>query len=257
MDDKEPDLPDLVSAYAAEIADLGREMGLPFIAVSGDLSSPEPMVDRDGRPFAETVFRWLDPELEYWKDRGFALKSPFVQAARYMAEPFYYADGKLATWRPTRGLDAIAADRASRDHGVARAIIAPAYLPGGVIAAVVWASPDPAVEVAEIFAAQAPRLHAAALRFMGAYHDSRGKLPSARGAMLTRREIQCLKWAAAGKTDAVIGELVRISAPTVRFHLKNAAEKLHVVGRSQAVREAAALGYIGLNFNPARQVPAE
>ena len=42
------------------------------------------------------------------------------------------------------------------------------------------------------------------------------------------------------------------TAPTVRFHLKNAAEKLHVVGRSQAVREAAALGYVGLELNPAR-----
>jgi DNA-binding CsgD family transcriptional regulator len=69
---------------------------------------------------------------------------------------------------------------------------------------------------------------------------------------LTRREIQCLKWAAAGKTDGVIAELMRISAPTVRFHLKNAATKLRVVGRSQAVREAAALGYVGLGLNPAR-----
>ncbi len=246
---------DPVAAYAAEIAELGREMALPFIAVCADLASPEPMVDGQGRPYAETLFRWVDPKLEYWKDRGFALKSPFVLAARYMAEPFYFAEGRFATWRPTASLEAIDAEPAARDHGVGGAIIAPAYMPGGVIGAVVWATPDTDTRVAATFAAHAPRLHAAALRFMGAYHDAHGTLPASGGPRLTRREIQCLKWAAAGKTDAEIGELVRISAPTVRFHMKNAAEKLHVIGRSQAVREAAALGYVGLELNPARQIP--
>lgn len=255
MRDSEDDGADSVALYAAEIAALGHEMALPFIAVSADLASPEPMVDGRGRPYAETLFRWVDPKLEYWKDRGFALKSPFVLAARYMAEPFYFADGRFATWRPTASLEAIDAQPAARDHGVRGAIIAPAYLPGGVIGAVVWATPDATTPVAATFATHAPRLHAAALRFMGAYHDAQGTLPASGGPRLTRREIQCLKWAAAGKTDAEIAELVRISAPTVRFHMKNAAGKLHVIGRSQAVREAAALGYVGLELNPARQVP--
>jgi DNA-binding CsgD family transcriptional regulator len=255
MDLSEDEGFDPAAPYAAEIAELGHELALPFIAVSADLSSPEPMVDAQGRPYAETLFRWVDPHLEYWKDRSFALKSPFVLAARYMAEPFYFSDGRFATWRPTAGLEAIDAAPASRQHGVGCAIIAPAYLPGGVIGAVVWATADAALPVAEIFAAHAPRLHAAALRFMGAYHDANGTLPNSGGPRLTRREIQCLKWAAAGKTDAEIATLVHISSPTVRFHLKNAAEKLNVVGRSQAVREAAALGYVGLGLNPARQSP--
>jgi DNA-binding CsgD family transcriptional regulator len=256
MDHSEDKGADPVAPYAAEIAELGREIALPFIAVSADLSSPEPMVDAYGRPYAETLFRWVDPKLEYWKDRSFALKSPFVLAARYMAEPFYFADGRFATWRPTTSLEAIDAEPAARDHRVGGAIIAPTYLPGGVIGAVVWATPDTTVPVATAFAAHAPRLHAAALRFMGAYHDAHGTLPASGGPRLTRREIQCLKWAAAGKTDAEIAALVGISAPTVRFHMKNAAEKLHVVGRSQAVREAAALGYVGLELNPARHSPA-
>ena len=252
---KQPSLEDLrgVDGYAEDIAALGRQIGLPFIAVSGDLSSPDPMVNAAGRPYAEAVFQWLDPRLEYWKDRGFALKSPFVLAARFMAEPFYFADNRLGTWRPSNSLDAIDAARASADHGVGSAIIAPAYLPGGVIGAVVWASPDAGLDVPALFDVWASRLHAAALRFICAYHDAHGELPSPNSGRLTRREIQCLKWAAAGKTDTVIAELVRISAPTVRFHLKNAAEKLGVIGRSQAVREAAALGYVGLGLNPARQ----
>jgi DNA-binding CsgD family transcriptional regulator len=168
-----------------------------------------------------------------------------------MAEPFYFAEGRFGTWRPTARLDVIKAPRSASDHGTARAIISPAFVPGGVIGAVVWASPDTNIDVAAVFANQAATLHAAALRFISAYHDARGNLPSyIRG--LTRREIQCLKWAAAGKTDSDIAELVRIATPTVRFHLKNAAAKLGVAGRCQAVREAAALGYVGLDFNPRR-----
>ena len=253
MDARPPPLPDLC---AEEVAALGRELGLPFIAVSADIASPDPMLNAAGRPFAESHFRWIQPDLRYWNDRSFALKSPFVLAVRYMSEPFYFARGRFATWRPTTGLDAIEVARPAREHGVGGAIIAPAYLPGGVIAAVVWATPDPLLDVAAIFAAEASRLHATALRFMGAYHDARGELPSAGGARLTRREIQCLKWAALGKTDAEVAEIVRISGPTVRFHLKNASGKLGVVGRSQAVREAAALGYVGLGLPPLRRAPA-
>jgi DNA-binding CsgD family transcriptional regulator len=240
---------EVVNGYATEISALGRDIGLPFIAVSADISSPDPMVDAAGWPYAETVFQWLDPELKYWKDRAFALKAPFILAARYMGEPFYFAEGRFGTWRPTTRLDGIKAGRSASDHGIASAIISPTYVPGGVIGAVVWASPDLNIDVAAVFANQAAILHAAALRFMSAYHDARGNLPSyIRG--LTRREIQCLKWAAAGKTDSDIAELVRIATPTVRFHIKNAAAKLGVAARCQAVREAAALGYVGLDFNP-------
>lgn len=241
-----------IDGYAHEVARLGAEIGLPFIAVSADFSSPEPVLGGDGRPYAESLFRWVDPRLEYWKDRSFALRTPFVLAARYVAEPFYYAEGVFATWRPVPQLTAIEVKGSVRDHGVAGAIIAPTYLPGGLIGAVVWATPDPRVAVADVFADNAARLHAAALKFIAAYNDADGATPQADAPRLTRREVQCLKWAAAGKTDADIGELVRIAPPTVRFHLKNAADKLRVVGRSQAVREAAALGYVGGGHNPAR-----
>ena len=77
----------------------------------------------------------------------------------------------------------------------------------------------------------------------GAYREATGR--SAPPARLTRLEIQCLKWAAAGKTDGEVSEIVGISLPTVRFHITNAARKLGVPGRSQAVHRAATLGYIG------------
>jgi hypothetical protein len=139
---------DLVDRLAREIDALGRAVDLPYIAVSADISSPRPMVGRDGQPLAETLFRWLDPKLEYWRDRAFALRAPFVFATRLTSEPFYFQDGRLQTWRPTAWTQAMGAIGPEDMFGVRTAIVAPAYQPRGVIGAVVWASPDPDVDVA-------------------------------------------------------------------------------------------------------------
>ncbi|HEX2558606.1 helix-turn-helix transcriptional regulator [Phenylobacterium sp.] len=243
------DLLAIADRLAREVAQVGAEIGLPYNAASADIGDPEPMRGVDGRPFAVTTFRWLDPDLRYWEDRGFALRSVFVHASRSCSEPFWFRAGRFGSWRPNGALRALEADGPIAS-GVGAAIVAPAHLPGGIIGAVVWASPDPEIDVQHVFAAHAERLHALALRFIGAYDEAAGGLPAAVPVRLTRREIQCLKWAAAGKTDGEIGGIVGISLPTVRFHLGNAARKLGVAGRSQAIHHAAALGYIGAEPRP-------
>jgi DNA-binding CsgD family transcriptional regulator len=233
-----------VAAYARRIAEVGDEMGLPYIAVSADIGSPIPMYGPDGKPFAETLFRWLDPELRYWEDRVVALRAAFVHTTRACAEPFYYANGRLASWRPNRALEAINEAGPIDSMGVGAAIVTPAYRPSGAIGVVIWASPDPTVDAAGLFAARAEALHALAMKFTASYGEAMAGAAEA-PVKLTRREIQCLKWAAAGKTDQEIGDIVAISLPTVRFHINNASRKMHVMGRSQAIRRAASLGYIG------------
>lgn len=235
----------LAHALAEQVAAAGEAMGLPFVAISADISSPEPMLGVDERPLAETTFRWLDPEFRYWEDRGLALRATFVHAARICAEPFYFRAGRFGSWRPSAALQAINTQGVIQDFGVGSAIVAPVYLPGGVIGAVVWASPDESLPVDTIFGARAGELHVLALKCIATYHDAwhpAGVRPAAR---LTRREIQCLKYAAAGQTDADIAGTMQISVPTVRFHMTNAWRKLEVVGRTRAIHQAAALGYIG------------
>lgn len=55
---------------------------------------------------------------------------------------------------------------------------------------------------------------------------------------LTNREVECLHWVAAGKTDLEIAVILSISARTARFHIENAKRKLRVSTRVQAVAEA-------------------
>jgi len=79
--------------------------------------------------------------------------------------------------------------------------------------------------------------------------DRAQALPTGDGGtagLLSPREAAILGWAAAGKTDAEIGGLLKISARTVRFHTDNAKRKLRVSTRIQAVTEALRLGLIKL-----------
>lgn len=63
-------------------------------------------------------------------------------------------------------------------------------------------------------------------------------------AHLTNRERQCLLWAAEGKTTWETSVILGVAERTVRFHLRNASEKLNVVSRQHAVARAVSLGLI-------------
>lgn len=61
---------------------------------------------------------------------------------------------------------------------------------------------------------------------------------------LTPREVECLKWTSEGKTAEDIGTILSISDWTVRFHLKNAYQKLDACNKNSAITKAFKLGLI-------------
>lgn len=61
---------------------------------------------------------------------------------------------------------------------------------------------------------------------------------------LTPREVDCLKWAARGKTDGEIAEILSIARWTVVTYLQNAKIKLGCANRTSAVAVAMSLGVI-------------
>jgi len=234
-----------VHALAMEVVKLGNRAGLPYIAASADVSDPNPMLDKDGSPYAESLFKWFDPDFHYWDDRTFALRSGFIQAARICAEPFYFDGKALKSWRTNRALDVFNENAEYDAYGVASAIICPCYMPYGVLGAIVWAGDKAVADIAKTFIAHAASMHQLTLKFLSAYRENDSHIALPELVDLTRREIQCLKWAAIGKTDSEIATIMGISVPTIRFHLTNAGQKLSVSGRAQAVRVATSLGYIG------------
>jgi DNA-binding CsgD family transcriptional regulator len=69
---------------------------------------------------------------------------------------------------------------------------------------------------------------------------------SERELLISARELDCLKWTAAGKTAWEASVILGISERTVRFHLNMAREKLNCATTTQAVAKAVANQLIDL-----------
>ena len=61
---------------------------------------------------------------------------------------------------------------------------------------------------------------------------------------LTAREVQVVNLAADGLTNGEIARVLGISENTVKYHLKNVMQKLHLQNRAQAAAYAAQHGWI-------------
>ena len=61
---------------------------------------------------------------------------------------------------------------------------------------------------------------------------------------ITSREIECIKWAAAGKTEWETAEILKISVKTVNFHMENVKVRLNCVTKTQAAVKATKLRLI-------------
>ena len=234
---------DDVDALAEAIGAAGREAELPFVAAQSDIGDPAPMADRNGRAFAERL-PWVSNNPNYWRNRSLAMRAAFLHAARVFAEPIWYADGRLGSWRPTRALDGIDCSHVTEQYGFTGALIAPVHLAGGQVGAVVWVATAP-VDMPAIFASHADRLFALAFRFLGAHAEVATTRPRVQPGQLSAREAQCVRWAAAGKTNAEIGTILSLSVSTVRFHLRNAATKLGATTRARMIQVATGHGFVG------------
>ena len=80
------------------------------------------------------------------------------------------------------------------------------------------------------FQVLASYFHQHILRIYG--HDAESQM------LVSARELDCLKWVAAGKTAWEASVILGISERTVRFHLNAAREKLNCLTTTQAVAKA-------------------
>lgn len=231
---------------ATALADIAAERGLR-VAACADISSKEQIVDADGAIVNAEIFGWLADGERWWEDTRLALSSPLPRACRYESEPFWVnADGFRTHWRNKYLEEMSLADFHKRALCKA-AIVVPVHLPFGQIGVAAFATTGAEADLSEAFEAQAETLMLLSQRFVSGYVKAtrrRRWLPS--DCRLTKREVDCLRWAAIGKTDREISLIIGRSHATVRFHIQNAGEKLDAVNRSQAIFKASQLGYLGL-----------
>lgn len=64
---------------------------------------------------------------------------------------------------------------------------------------------------------------------------------------LTQRELECLKWCAAGKTSWEMAQILRCSEAVINFHFGNLRRKFNVTCRRQVVVKAIHCGLLNLH----------
>ncbi len=232
---------------AQALRDIAMDVGNFRVAACANIASKMPMCDSDGNVLAHSVFGWPSSKEQWWKKPLLALSSPLPFACRYESDPFWVNAHGIHTRAHNPLLGKIDLSHFSEQVNASAVIVVPIHLPFGQIGAVSFSPLDDAREdLSREFDLYADQLEYHSRRFVGGYSrvtSQRPWIPT--NCRLSKREVECLRWAAVGKTDVEIAMILTRSCATVRFHIHNAATKLEAVNRSQTVFKATQLGYLG------------
>jgi len=238
-----------VRPAALAFRDFTHELFDCRIAACHNIAVKSQMCDDAGTILATDVFGWTDED-KWWRTPHLALASPLTTACRFEAEPFWVNAGGFRTRDRNSWVEQIDISDFEKRAFTRAAIVVPVHLPFGHIGVVSFSPTDSSIlDLSHEYEAYSDLLGMFTRTFISSYQRIMVKperIPAG-GSLLSKREVECLRWAAIGKTDHEIAMIMSRSRATVRFHIQNAAVKLDAVNRSQTVFKAAQLGYIGLN----------
>jgi DNA-binding CsgD family transcriptional regulator len=242
---------DLIAA-AACLKDIGRAIGMPHPAVIDDYSSTRLLTVEDGRALT-SVLGWDPCFVEQWLEQRLHLVSPIAAVCRMSTQPFCWDAQTVASTVAEARVGERIHWPLTPDNGFYGGITVPVHMPRGRTGSVSWYSRKPTVDVAAVLKEYGDRLRLAAFRFLDLVYSVRVEadqhdFPC---TMLSDRELECLTWAALGRTDIEIGATIHRSPTTARFHIDNAVRKLGARNRTQAVAIAAQHGLIHPLTSPA------
>ncbi len=222
-----------IDAVVAEFASFARRFGFTSV-VMGHLRNPLAVDDaRDPWMIAST---WPADWYSMWIDRQFILHDPIAQCAARATCPFRWRDAYV---RGTAVGKSILDE--SRNFGFREGLAVPARSIGGAPGCISLGAERIDLGPRELAGVELAAVHAY-LRmeeiFGAAESGARKRTP------LTDRETELLHYAAAGKTNWEIGEILSISEHTARDHFKAIARKLNCANRAHAVAVAIGQGLI-------------
>jgi LuxR family transcriptional activator of conjugal transfer of Ti plasmids len=211
-------------AFHQAMADAADAFGLSCFAY---FSMP-----RDGRTAAALISSYPPRWTERYLGEHYERIDPVIALAHTQTDPF---DWGLGTDRfELTELQQRLFDEASQ-FGICCGFTIPIQDGRGPVAAVTFAS-DSRQQVFQRIVEDNERV--LQLMAIDLHAHARRKLwrdPILNGVRLSPRELECLQWAAKGKSAWVIGQILKISRRTVAFHLDNARAKLGVQNLRQAI----------------------
>ena len=174
----------------------------------------------------------------YMADQGYFTVNPCVRWTALGRPAFTWRDVKTERRRDgdtpikERNLWADAADNGMRDGLVVRTTA-----PTGQVLSTRMITGEPRIRAADQSLLESLAIVFSTLRHR--FYEQAADAPL--NTTLTRREAECLRWAAQGLHDYAIAERMSISAHTVRNHMQNAMRKLRAPSRLAAYYRALSL----------------
>ena len=171
---------------------------------------------------------WPADWIELYNQQNFFADDPYVVEARRRMTPFRWSELEKLSFSP-RGRELF---EIGRTYGWREVLGLPLHGPAGY---------QGLVTVATLRAVTLSPRAVAVLQLMAHAIHARCRsatdlgLPPNSDPHLTQREIESLQWAALGKTDWEIGQLMHVTAATAHYHIERAKKKLGVASRVQAV----------------------
>lgn len=209
------------------IDEITRELGFDYFALTHHVDVDQ--VRHSSMRLHNYPERWVD----YFDDHGLAVTDPVHRASHVTSVGF--------TWEELPRLIAMTpADRAilllAREQGLGDGFTVPAHVPGEARGSCSFACPAdrplprPILPLAQL---------AGAFAFEGARRMWRSAvLGPEPHPVITDRQRDCLIWAARGKSDWEISQIIGISPETVVRHVKQARERYGVEKRTSLIIRA-------------------
>jgi DNA-binding CsgD family transcriptional regulator len=173
---------------------------------------------------------WPQDWLAIYERRNFFEHDPFPLEAERRLSMFLFSEEEehLRSSSP-QGNEIL---DAAMDYGWREVLGVPIHGPGGYRALISMASLKPlAVTVQDkaVLQAMAHAIHDRCHRTVGFGMRSKPQ------PKFSRRELDCMRWVAMGKSDAEIGIILGLSGATAHFHVEKVKKKLETSSRTEAV----------------------
>jgi LuxR family transcriptional activator of conjugal transfer of Ti plasmids len=214
--------------FSAVLTKITIEIGFDFFAYANIGAC---IHGRDGEPatyLSNMPAAWMS---RYIGERYYEV-DPVLQTALRVSLPFQWDDTfARETWTPAQ--ETMMSE--AREHGICQGLLVPIHGPGGpALLSLVSGEPDRQLfsRLVEThrYVALIVALHVHEAIRTSLFREAANSAPR-----LSRREVECLRWAAAGKTSWEIGTILGIAERTVNAHLGSVMRKLQVHSRAHAI----------------------
>ena len=219
--------PDGVSKRLAE---LGQSFGFTSFCLA---AIPEAGASFDG---SIMLSGWRPEWQQRYLDRDYIQNDPIVAKARTASRPFLWSS---VARDPDLTPAAQQVLTEARDYGMYDGVCVPVRGLQSYQGMLIFGGPEVRLNEREISV-----LHLVGIYASNKVRELVGANTTRPRHRLTPRELECLKWAAAGKTSWEISQILNISQHTADWYLASAARKLHAANRTHAVAEGFRFGLI-------------